>query len=132
MFFSKEGVTDEISIRFLEADAFLRSLDGKGGKEFTVEAIACFFYVASHEGCYKQLMEKELGLSVASGSRNTDLLSKHHRLKLPSGQARPGLDLIIKKEDPGDRRKVKLYLTPKGSKTISEFKSIIYKNRILI
>ena len=110
MFFAKEGITDPVSIRFLEADAYLRNIDGRGGKEFTVEAIACFFYVASHEGCNKQSMEKELGLSSASGSRNTDLLSKNHRLKLPNGEARPGLGLISKKIDPENRKNPK---TPK-------------------
>ena len=73
-------------------------------------------------------MEKELQLSSASGSRNTDLLSKSHRLKLPSGEARPGLGLIIKKQDPKNRRKQLLYLTDKGKETINKFKSIIYDN----
>ena len=123
----RNTITDRIAIRFLEADAFLRNVDGKGGKDFTVEAIACFFYVASHEGCHKQAMEESLGLSVASGSRNTDLLSKHHRLKLPNGNPRPGLDLINKKEDPSDRRRQILSLTKKGKELLTNFKEIIYK-----
>ena len=124
----KNDVTDPVALRFLEADAFLRSVDGKDGKDFTVEAIACFFYIASHEGCHKQAMEKALNLSIASSSRNTDLLSKYHRLKQPDGRPRPGLNLIVKREDTSDRRRQLLYLTTKGKEIIKEFKSIIYHN----
>jgi DNA-binding MarR family transcriptional regulator len=110
----------------MEADSLLRQVDGKDGAEFTAEARACFFYIACCDGCYKSKMEEDLGLTVASGSRNTDLLSKHHRLKLPSGQPRPGLDLIRKERDNLDHRKQRLFLTFKGKKLIEQFKSILY------
>ena len=121
-----DNVTDNIVQKFLEADILLRAVDGVGGADFNSEAIGCFFYIASHEGCHKQAMEKYLGMSTSSGSRNTDLLSKNHRLRQPDGKPRPGLDLIIKKEDPSNRRKQLLFLTPKGKRLIHEFKKILY------
>ena len=118
-------VTDPVVKQFMEADSLLREVDGKDGAEFTAEARACFFYIAACDGCYKSNLEIDLGLSVASGSRNTDLLSKHHRLKLPSGKPRPGLDLIRKERDNLDQRKTKLFLTIKGKKLIEKFKSTL-------
>ena len=121
-----DDITDDVVVRFLEADKLLRSIDGVGGTEFNSEAIGCFFYIASHEGCNKQAMELNLGMSAASGSRNTDLLSKHHWRKKPNGEPRTGLDLIIKITDSANRRRQCLYLTPKGKWLIDKFKNIIY------
>ena len=119
-------VTDRSVTLFLEADDLLRSVDGKDGAEFTAEARACFFYIAACDGCYKSVMEQDLGLSVASGSRNTDLLSKHHRLKLATGKPREGLNLIKKERDPIDQRKQRLFLTEKGKELLDNFKVILY------
>ena len=122
----KDTISDPVVIKFLEADQLLREIDGVGGTIFNAEAIGCFFYIASHEGCNKQAMEKALNMSTASGSRNTDLLSKNHRLKTPEGNPRPGLDLIVKKTDPSNRRRQILVLTVKGINLIKKFKSILY------
>lgn len=124
----RDQVTDDLVIRFQEADALLHSVEVEGDKEtrMTSEAIAVFFYVAAHDGCHKQAMERDLGISVAAGSRNTDLLSKLHRLRLSDGKPRPGLDLIIKKEDPTDRRRQILTLSIKGKKLIHQFKTSLY------
>ena len=53
-------------------------------------------------------MEQDLGLSVASGSRNTDYLSAQNRYKVA------GLNLITKEEDPFHGRRLQLRLTPLG------------------
>ena len=119
-------ISDPTVKLFMEADALLRSVDGKDGAEFTAEARACFFYIAACDGCYKSIMEQDLGLTVASGSRNTDLLSKHHRLKLSTGKPRPGLNLIKKERDPIDQRKQRLFLTEKGKELMDKFKAILY------
>ncbi len=121
-----DAITDHVVLRFLEADKLLREIDGVGGTDFNSEAIGCFFYVASHEGCHKQAMERFMGMSSASGSRNTDLLSKKHWLKKPNGKPRSGLGLVIKKEDLSNRRRQRLYLTDKGKEIVVRFKNIIY------
>ncbi len=103
--------------RLLKAIKLLRVLD----REIPAQVIATFLYVASHDNCHKQAMEEELGLSTASGSRNTDWLSKIHRLN------KPGMDLIIKEVDPTNRRRLVLRLTPKGKDLVNELEEILYK-----
>ena len=93
--------------------------------EIPAQTIATLFYIASHEGCTKYELEEALGCSPASGSRNTDWLSKRHRLN------KPGLDLISKEvdqEDPKKRRLI-LKLSPKGRAFIKEIKSTLYENQ---
>jgi len=102
--------------RLLKVINHLRLLD----REIPAQVIATFFYVASHDGCHKQALEEDLSLTVASGSRNTDWLSKHHRLN------KPGLDLIRKEADPTDRRRQILSLTPKGEQFVQLIEDILY------
>ena len=66
-------------------------------------------------------MEQELGLTTASSSRNTDILSKG-RL----GRGAKGLDLITKEVDPSNRRRQTLKLTPRGRALAQQMKTIIY------
>ena len=54
----------------------LRALD----HEFPAQLLSTLLYVASHKDCHKQALEEDLNFSTASGSRNTDWLSNHHRL----------------------------------------------------
>ena len=89
--------------------------------EIPAQTIATLFYIASHEGCHKQALEDALECSPASGSRNTDWLSKNHRL------GKPGLDLITKEVDPDNKRRLILKLTPKGKAFVKEIKSTLYE-----
>ena len=59
-------------------------------------------------------------MTGASVSRNTDWLSKNHRLN------KPGLDLIVKERDPSDMRRQILKLTAKGSDIHNKILSILY------
>ena len=90
-------------------------------REMPGQVVSCFLYVASHDGCHKQAMEQELGLTTASSSRNTDILSKG-RL----GRGAKGLDLITKEVDPSNRRRQTLKLTPRGRALAQQMKTIIY------
>jgi DNA-binding MarR family transcriptional regulator len=91
--------------------------------EIPAQTIATLFYIASHEGCHKQALEDALECSPASGSRNTDWLSKRHRLN------KPGLDLISKEVDPDNKRRLILKLTPKGKAFVKEIKSTLYDRK---
>ncbi len=102
--------------RVLKVVNLLRLLD----RELPAQVIATFFYVASHKNCHKAAMEEDLNFSTASGSRNTDWLSKHHRLN------KPGLDLIVKEPDPTNRRRFQLTLTPKGEQLIRQIEELLY------
>ncbi len=90
-------------------------------REMPGQVVSCFLYVASHNGCHKQAMEQELGLSTASSSRNTDILSTG-RL----GREAEGLDLITKEVDQSNRRRQVLKLTPRGKALAQQMKTIIY------
>ena len=84
--------------------------------------VACtFFYVASHEGCHKQALEQELGMTTASSSRNTDLLSKGR-----VGRGAVGLGLITKEVDETNRRRQVLKLTSLGKDLARMIKQTIY------
>ena len=84
--------------------------------------VACtFFYVASHDGCHKQALEEELGMTTASGSRNTDLLSKGR-----VGRGAVGLGLITKEVDATNRRRQVLKLTSLGKDLARMIKQTIY------
>ena len=65
-------------------------------------------------------MEEDLGMSSASGSRNTDYLCKQARYK------RAGLDLITKEDDPDNRRRMILRLTPSGVRLKNDLLNDIY------
>lgn len=78
-------------------------------REMPGQMAGSFFYVASHEGCHKQALEQALGMSTASGSRNTDLLCDGR-----VGRVAKGLGLIHKEVDPTNKRRQTLHLTPLG------------------
>ena len=94
----------------------LRAFDS----EFSAQLLSTLFYIASHSGCHKQAMEEDLGLSSASGSRNSAWLSKAQRLK------KDGLDLGMRETDPFNGRRLQLKLTDKGQFLIDELKEILY------
>ena len=89
-------------------------------REIPAQVMATFLYVATHDECHKQALEEALSFSTASGSRNTDWLSKQHRLN------KPGLDLIIKEVDPTNRRRTILKLSPKGKTLVKQIKDLLY------
>ena len=89
-------------------------------REVPGQLVSAFLYIASHNPCHKQALEEDLGFPTASGSRTTDWLSSFHRL------GKPGLGLIEKKQDPVNRRRALLTLTPKGEALARQMKEIIY------
>jgi DNA-binding MarR family transcriptional regulator len=94
----------------------LRLLD----REVPAQVLATFFYVAAHDNCHKQAVEEELNLTTAAGSRCTDKLTDQ------SWVNKPGLDLIIKEQDPSNKRRQQLRLTPKGKALIQQIEEILY------
>jgi len=99
----------------------LRRLTERGNYgNLPTQVLEIFLYVASHEGCHKPAMEEDLGMSSASGSRNSDYLCKTARYK------RAGLDLITKEDDPDNRRRMILRLTPSGVRLKNDLLKDIY------
>ena len=99
-------VTDESTLAVFKAIEVIRLLANEGN--MPLQALQCFLYVCSHDKCHKAQMELDMGLSTASGSRNTDYLCSQNRYKTA------GLNLITKEADPFNRRRIQLRLTPLG------------------
>lgn len=112
----RRQTTDPSLKGLAEVIDLLRLMD----REVPAQVVATFLYVAMHDNCHKAALEEDLGLSTASGSRNTDWLTKQHRLN------KPGLDLIIKEVDPTNRRRTTLRLSPKGHALIKRIKDALY------
>ncbi|AGF91118.1 transcriptional regulator [Synechococcus phage S-CBP2] len=79
-----------------------------GGREFPIQLLLFFLYVASHDGCRQSVLTKAVGMSTASVSRCLDKLGSTDR------HGNPGLHLIVRKQDPTDYKQWRIYLTPKG------------------
>ncbi len=109
--------TDGRVEQICNAFELIRLLD----REMPGQVVSCFLYVASHDGCHKQAMEQELGLTTSASSRNTDILADGR-----PGRSAEGLRLLTKVDDPTDRRKLVLTLTPRGKALAQQMKSIIY------
>ena len=114
--------TDTEMERLWQVVELVRALDQDVAKshELPIQALSCLAYIASHNNCNKQDMEVELGMSRASGSRNTDWLSRTHRLN------KSGLNLIKKEIDPTDKRKTILSLTRQGKDLVHKIAAILY------
>jgi DNA-binding MarR family transcriptional regulator len=112
----RKQLTDPTVARLLKVTERLQALD----REIPAQVVACFFYIASHENCHKQALEEALNMTTASASRNTDWLSRTHRLN------KPGLDLIIKETDPTNKRRQQLRLSAKGKRIIQSIKDDLY------
>jgi DNA-binding MarR family transcriptional regulator len=112
----RRQITNAQMERLLQVIETIRVLD----REMPAQVVATLLYVASHNDCHKPALEQDLNFSTASGSRNTDWLSKQHRLR------KPGLDLITKEVDPTNKRRTTLKLTPKGEQLIHKITQILY------
>ena len=111
----RRPLTDSKIEKVLKVINLLRLYD----REFSAQVMATLLYVASHNECHKQALEEDLNFTTASGSRNTDRLSKFHRLN------KPGLDLIKKEVDPDNKKRQLLSLTKKGEDLIKQIKEIL-------
>ena len=109
-------VTDDKIERLLKVINLLRLYD----REVPAQVLATLFYIGSHNDCHKTALEEDLNFTTASSSRNTDKLSKDHRL----GKA--GLDLIVKETEAVSPFRQRLRLTKKGEDLMTQIKSILY------
>jgi len=112
--------TDPLMYRLWKVEQLFRLAD----EEVPAQLVTVFCYIASHNPCHLTAIMEDCGLSSNSVSRNTDWLSKTHRL------GKPGMDLIIKETDPLDARRRIARLTSKGELIASQIKSILYEDLI--
>ena len=109
-------LTDPQLFQVSKAFEALRLLD----REIPGQLVSAFLYIASHNPCEKQELEKALQLTGSSGSRLVAWLSDYHRL------GKPGLDLIKKTSSPDDQRRLVVSLTPKGQQLAQQIRETIY------
>ena len=113
----RRTVTDEKIDRLVQVVKQLRLQK----REMSAQELATLFYIGSHNDCHKTALEEDLNFTTASSSRNTDKLSKNHRL----GKA--GLDLIIKEVEDEAPRRQRLRLTKKGEDLMNQIKQLLYE-----
>ena len=112
----RRKLTADKIARLLKVINLLRLYD----REVPAQVLATLFYIGSHNDCHKTALEEDLNFTTASSSRNTDRLSKEHRIV-----SKAGLDLITKEvEEVGKRQRLKL--TKKGEDLMTQIKSILY------
>ena len=112
----RRKVTDEQIERLLTVINLIRLYD----REVPAQVLATLFYIGSRNDCHKTALEEDLNFTTASSSRNTDKLSKDHRL----GKA--GFNLIIKEVEEAAPRRQRLRLTKKGEDLMNQIKTILY------
>lgn len=93
----------------------LRKIDA----EMPLQMATAFLTVASEEGITMKRLGEKLGISQSSCSRNVAALSKYHRLN------KPGHDLLYATEDPEERRRKIVKLTPKGKRVAETLLEIL-------
>ena len=124
----RRTVTDDKIERLLKVINLLRLYD----REVPAQVLATLFYIGSHNDCHKTALEEDLNFTTASSSRNTDKLSKDHRLdgrldKNGKLIGKAGFDLITKEVEEQAPSRQRLKLNRKGEDLMNQIKSILYE-----
>lgn len=96
-------------INFIE---FFREHDS----EMQLQTAVLFLNVVMDEGVNMTELSQRVRISRASVSRNVAALSQWNR------HDKPGLNLVLAKEDPSERRRKLVYLTSKGKELAEKLK----------
>lgn len=100
------------AIRLLEA---FRRLD----PDLPIQYALSFLTIAQNEGLSMRELSERLEIAQSSASRNVAALSRWHSF------GKPGHDLVEAAEDPRERRRKVITLTPKGRQLIEDLKAIV-------
>jgi DNA-binding MarR family transcriptional regulator len=80
--------------------------------DMPAQQLLAFLAIALQPGLTMEQLGQNVGMSQASCSRNVSALSKWHRL------GKPGADYVEAHEDPRERRRKIMHLTPKGKQVM--------------
>lgn len=108
------------SVEGLTAFKIVQLLRSTGEKEFPAPLMACFFWIASHNGCKQEDLREACEMSASSVSRNVTWLGPQHRI-----ESRSGLKLVRRERDPDNPKAWRLYLTPKGKMFLSQISDLL-------
>lgn len=87
--------------------------------EMQAQTISILLQVAVNPGIAMRALEERTGLRSSSVSRNVTALSDLHR------SGKPGLGMVVAKEDPDDRRSKQVFLTTKGNRVVERLLEIL-------
>ncbi|MFD2261621.1 MarR family winged helix-turn-helix transcriptional regulator [Lacibacterium aquatile] len=87
--------------------------------DLPIQYALSFLTLASNEGLSLGELASRLDIAQSSASRNVAALSAWHSF------GKPGLDLVEAKEDPRERRRKLVTLTPKGHELIERLRDIL-------
>jgi len=105
---------DEITTLMRVLEEF-RKLD----PDLPIQYALSFLTLAENEGMSMRELAERLGIAQSSASRNVAALSKWHSF------GKPGLDLVQAEEDPRERRRKIISLTPKGHELIATLRDMM-------
>ncbi|EWY40564.1 MarR family transcriptional regulator [Skermanella stibiiresistens SB22] len=87
--------------------------------DLPIQYALSFLTLAENEGISMRELAERLGIAQSSASRNVAALSKWHSF------GKPGLDLVQAEEDPRERRRKIISLTPKGHALIATLRDLM-------
>jgi DNA-binding MarR family transcriptional regulator len=95
---------------FMDPNTLIRDLEifSKISPDMQVSTLLVFLYIARNGKCYQKDIERELGLSNASASRNISYWTKH------KSKDAEGVGFVERVDDVMDRRNKVVQLTPNG------------------
>lgn len=86
--------------------------------ELPIQMAVVFLQISIHKEIAMKDLMKITGLSQASISRNIAALSELHRMD------KPGYNLIIREEDPAERRRKIVRLNSRGKRVVSRISGL--------
>ena len=87
--------------------------------EMQAHTINIFLLICMFPGITMKDLGERVGVSQATMSRNIAAMGKVHRMN------RPGYDLVLAEEDPAERRRKIVTLTPKGKRLKDQIELIM-------
>jgi DNA-binding MarR family transcriptional regulator len=87
--------------------------------DMPIQYALSFLTIAEHEGLSMGDLAQRLGIAQSSASRNIAALSKWHSF------GKEGHDLVAAEEDPRERRRKIVRLTPKGRRLVAALETIL-------
>ena len=104
-------VTEQKKVQILfQANEVIRMFD----PEMPIQMVQTLLVVMMRPGLTMSELGEQTGLTQSSVSRNVAALSKVHRTR------RPGHDLVYTEEDPIERRRKLVLLSPKGKRLLEQ------------
>ena len=117
----KRGMLNGGGVRHDEIYTLMHVLEEfrKLDPDLPIQYALSFLTLAQNEGMSMRELAERLGIAQSSASRNVAALSKWHSF------GKPGLDLVQAEEDPRERRRKIISLTPKGHALIGTLREMM-------